>query len=62
MEQVLIKEKKYEGKYVALEDLDHPSPIADGTSPEVVYESAIKKGFTDPLIIYIPQGGMVQIY
>ena len=62
MEQVLIKEKKFEGKYVALEDMDHPSPIADGKSPEEVYESAVKKGFANPLIIYIPLHGMIQIY
>jgi len=62
MEQVLIKEKKFEGRYVALEDIDHPLPIADGNSPDEVYESAIKKGFADPLILYVPLHGMVQIY
>ena len=62
MEQVLIKEKRFEGKYVALEDIDHPLPIADGKSPEEVYESAVKKGFAHPLIIYIPLHGMIQIY
>ena len=62
MEQVLIKEKRFEGKYVALEDIDHPLPIADGKNPEEVYESAVKKGFANPLIIYIPLQGMIQIY
>ena len=62
MEQVLIKEKKFEGKYVALEDLDHPSPIADGKNPQEVYDSAVKKGFLTPLIIYIPVQGMINIY
>lgn len=62
MEQVLIKEKKFEGRYVALEDIDHPLPVADGKSPDEVYESAVKKGFTDPLILYVPLQGMVQIY
>ena len=62
MDQVLIKEKKFEGRYVALEDLDHPSPIADGKNPDEVYASAIQKGFTDPLILFVPLHGMVQIY
>ena len=62
MEQILIKEKKFEGRYVALQDIDHPSPVADGKSPEEVYESAVKKGFSDPLILYVPLHGMVQIY
>jgi hypothetical protein len=62
MEQVLIKEKKFEGRYVALEDIDHPLPVADGKSPDEVYESAVKKGFTDPLILFVPHHGMVQIY
>ena len=62
MEQVLIKEEKFEGRYVALQDIDHPSPVADGKSPEEVYKSAVKQGFTDPLILYVPHHGMVQIY
>ncbi len=62
MDQVLIKEKKFEGRYVALEDIDHPLPIADGNNTDEVYESAVKKGFTDPLILYVPLHGMVQIY
>ena len=62
MDHVLIKEKKFEGRYVALEDIDHPLPITDGKSPDEVYESAVKKGFSDPLILYVPLHGMVQIY
>ena len=62
MEQVLIKEQKFEGKYVALQDIDHPLPIADGKSPDEVYNAAVKKGFTDPLILYVPLHGMAQIY
>jgi hypothetical protein len=62
MEQVLIKEKKFEGRYVALEDINHPSPIADGASPDEVYEASVKKGFTDPIILYVPHHGMVHIY
>ncbi len=62
MEQVLIKERKYEGKYVALKDINHPNPIADGKNPDDVYKSAIEKGFKNPLILYVPIHGMVQIY
>ena len=62
MEHVLIKEQKFEGKYVALQDIDHPLPIADGESPDEVYNSAVKKGFIDPLILYVPLHSMVQIY
>ena len=62
MEQVLIKEKKFEGKYVAVEDFEHPLPIADGKNPQEVYESAVKMGFLTPLIIYVPVQGMIHIY
>lgn len=62
MEQILIKEKKFEGKYVALEDAAHPSPIADGEDPQEVYETAVKKGFRAPLIVYVPVQGMIHIY
>ena len=62
MDQVLIKENKFDGRYVALQDIDHPLPIADGISPDEVYERAVQKGFPSPLILYVPLHGMVQIY
>jgi hypothetical protein len=62
MEQTLIKERKYNGRYVALKDFDDHVVIADGTDPKEVYELAVKKGCPDPVLLYVPVKDMVQIY
>lgn len=62
MKQVLIKEKKYNGRYVALKDYDDHVVIADGKDPQEAYEIATKKGYGNPAILYVPVKGMVQIY
>ncbi|MBF0532849.1 MAG: hypothetical protein HQL23_07130 [Candidatus Omnitrophica bacterium] len=62
MKQILIKEKKFEGKYVALRDLNHPIPLADGDNAEDVYNAAVHLGTKNPLLLYVPAEGMVQIY
>ncbi len=62
MEHILIKEKKYNGCYVALKDFDDNTVIADGKDPEEVYAIALKKGYPEPVIIYVPVAGTVQIY
>ena len=62
MEQILIKEKKFEGKYVAIRSLSDSTPIADGDSPQDVYEAAIRLGVVSPLLLFVPAHEMVQIY
>lgn len=62
MEHLLIKEKKYDGKYVAIEDFKSATVISDGSDPKEVYEKAVKKGYSNPVIIFVPAKDMVQIY
>lgn len=62
MDQVLIKEKKYAGNYVAIEDYTENKVIASGKNPQKVYAEAVKKGFLDPVILFIPSKDMVHIY
>ena len=62
MVQTLIKQRKFYGKYVALRNLNDPKPIADGKTPDEVYALALKRGHRDPMIVYVPQEGMVHIY
>lgn len=57
-----MKEKKYSGRYVALEDYDTHVIIADGKEPQEAYEAAVKKGCADPVIVHVPVKGMVHIY
>ncbi len=62
MEQVLIKEKKYEGQYVAIKDYDDPVVLASGDEPQAIYDSAVLQGCADPVILFVPAKNMVQIY
>ena len=62
MEQTLIREKKYNVRYVAIKDFNDSVVITDGEDPQEVYELAVKKGYPDPVILYVPLKDMVQIY
>jgi len=62
MEQILIKEKKYNGRYVALRDFDDSTVVSDSDSPEEAYAEALKKGYSNPVIVFIPTKDMIQIY
>jgi len=62
MEQTLIKESKYNGRYVAIRDFEDGTVISDGNSPQEAYEKAIEKGFNGPVILFVPYKDMVQIY
>jgi len=62
MQQVLIKEKKYEGKYVAVKNINDTRVIASGQSMKTAYEKAVKKGVNKPLMIYVPEKNTVHIY
>lgn len=62
MEQTLITEAKYNGRYVAIKDFRDGTVIGDGKDPQEAYEKAIKKGFVEPVILFVPYKDMVQIY
>ena len=60
-DKVLIKEKAYRGKYVAIKNLNSPSVIASGKDPQKVYKEARKKE-KEPLILFVSEKNLVQIY
>lgn len=62
MEQTLITERKYNGRYVALKDFKDSTVVSDGKTPQEAYEKAIGKGFKEPVILFVPDKDMVQIY
>jgi hypothetical protein len=62
MEQILIKNAKYNGRYIAIKDLSNKRVIAYGKDPKEAYNGAVRKGHRNPLILYIPTKGMAQIY
>ena len=62
MIQTLIKDTRYNGKYVAIKDFSDSTVISEGTTPQEAYDKAFQKGFTHPVITFIPIKDMVQIY
>ena len=62
MNQILVKDEKFSGKYVAISSMEDVKVISSGNDPAEAYEGAVKNGCADPLILYIPKKDMVQIY
>lgn len=62
MTQTLINNNNFNGKYVTIEDFANHTVISEGSTPQEAYEKAIKKGHKNPVIIFVPATGMVQIY
>ncbi|MBI4650838.1 hypothetical protein HY745_06050 [Candidatus Desantisbacteria bacterium] len=63
MTQIFGKDtEEYSGKYIALKDFDDETIVTSGNTILETYDNAIKKGYADPVVIYIPPKNMVQIY
>jgi hypothetical protein len=62
MIQTLVKDSGYEGRYVALKSFEDSTVISDGTTPLEAYDKAVKKGYTKPVLVFVPFKDMVQIY
>lgn len=62
MDQTLINSNKYNGLYIAIKDFGDNTVITSGKKPQEIYEEALKRGYKEPVILYVPKSGMVQIY
>lgn len=62
MEQILIKDNKYTGRYVAVRDFNDNTVISDGKEPQEAYQKAVEKGYNNPVVFFVPLKDMVQIY
>lgn len=64
MPNVLIENdgKDYSGKYVATASFSNKAVIASDEDPDKVYDEARLKGFTRPVIFFVPKKNTVYIY
>jgi hypothetical protein len=63
VENVLIKDsEKYHGQYVATRSFKDKKVVSFGSDLNKVFNEAKEKGIETPVVFYIPQKGMVQIY
>ena len=62
MAQILVKDDKFTGKYVAIISMENPVVISSAPAPQEAYEEAVRQGYAEPMILYVPEKDMVQIY
>ena len=62
MEIVLVNTNEYDGRYVAMKSFDDRTVVGVGDDPEAAIKDALRKGYEDPVIIYVPEKDMVHIY
>jgi Family of unknown function (DUF5678) len=54
--------QNYSGKYVATEHFNDFNVIASGKNIESVLKKTITKGIKNPVIFYVPERNIVNIY
>ena len=62
MKNVLLKDKKYSGRFVALKEFGNETVVAYGKDTNEALRKAKQKGFRDPVILFVPEKNMVHIY
>ncbi|MDD2703451.1 MAG: DUF5678 domain-containing protein [Candidatus Omnitrophica bacterium] len=62
MTQVLIKDKKYTGKFVAIKNARKPVIVSSGKDPQSVYKKALRCGCSEPVIFFVPEKNAGQTY
>lgn len=60
---VLVKDsEKFGGKFVATRSFENKKVLSHGTDPAKVFNEAKEKGVKDPVVFYVPQKNITQIY
>jgi len=60
--QVLVNQKKYLGKYVALESFSVNKVVASGNDPATVMSRAKEKGIDTAVLLFVPEKPMACVY
>jgi len=61
--KVMVKDgRKYGGKYIATRSFKNKKVLCAGTDPVKVIREAKEMGAKDPVLVFVPKEGMVQIY
>jgi len=62
MSKVLVKSGRYNGRYVAMKNVHDRRVVGSGKSPAKALSEARRNGVADPLLIFVPEKEMVNIY
>jgi hypothetical protein len=60
--ELVKNSKKYFGQYVAVKSFSDRTVISHGLKPMVVIKEAERKGIQEPVLIFVPQKGMLNVY
>lgn len=60
--KMIVGNKKYLGKYVAMVSFNNKSVVASGTDPSIVRKKADKKGVSAPVVIYVPDKDVYNVF
>ena len=52
----------YNGQYVAVKSFSDRNVISHGKQPVAVLEDAKSKGIKNPVLLFIPEKGMIHVY
>jgi hypothetical protein len=61
-DNILVKDRKYEGQYVAMRSLTNKEVVASGNDPSQVLKQARAKGAAAPVIVFVPKPNITLIY
>jgi hypothetical protein len=61
-DNVLVTNKKYSGKYVALKSFFDKHVVASGNDPVKVVASAKKKGYLESVILFVPGNDTIHVF
>ena len=60
--KILVRDEKYEGKYVAFKSTFDLTVVSYGDNPKEVFDDAKSKGSDVPLLMFVPEHGISCCY
>jgi len=60
--KVIVRDKNLSGCFVAMATFNNNSVIAHGKSPSKVRQDAIKQGFLNPVVVFVPKKNSINLY
>lgn len=61
MERILVTTDEFNGRYVAMKNVEDNTIVGVGEGPEKALKDAESKGFKNPVLLYIPEKDLVHI-
>lgn len=56
------KKTRYEGKYIATASFNEKTVVASGKNPIDVRKRAVRKGYSSPVVVYVPDKKMYNVF